>query len=169
MDSEFKVIMNYLSTLEKLYFRKLLINYFENIWIKIMLKIKSNKCATFWRKKLQRIQTSDVCVNSRQNFRQKVKYTRFCFFKEICNRSLIILGKVIYLTSHIEQHKNKNIVFWPIEQSYFHCVLGNANCILCPDLSFSFSGSERYNQKEFGGAVLIDGDSWPFLTDKSML
>lgn len=169
MDSGFKVLMNYLSMLEKLYFRKLLIKYFENIWIKFMLKIKSNKRVTFWRKKLQRIQTSDICVNSRQNFRKKVKYTQFYFFKEICNISLIILGKVIYLASHIVLYKNQITVFWPIEQFYFYCVLGNANCILCPDLSFSFSGSEWHNQKEFGGVVLIDADSWPFLTDKSML
>lgn len=37
---------------------------------------------------------------------KKPKCIQFCIFKEICSISLIVLRKVIYLASRIEQYKN---------------------------------------------------------------
>lgn len=67
MDSGFKILMNYLSRLEKLfhYFIKLFIKYFENIWIEIMLMIKASKCTTFWRKYREYRQVMFVLIPGR--------------------------------------------------------------------------------------------------------
>lgn len=81
----------------------------------------------------------------------------------------IYLRWVICQASHIEQYKTQNQCF-DTPDCLISILFQEMLTVSSAQIHlFLFLDLSHITRKNLGGIVLIDGDSWPFLTDKNML